>query len=258
MTAGMKESINHVILRFWILAALCCTGTASAVTATDHSFSEQRKEVVAGQTRQNDRDYQLRTPGTVFLDQFKNDKAFHYITKTDKVPDWWRQFRHWLLERLFRTSSPLVDKWLDIAIKTIAILLAIFLIYKIVRSKFSFPITRRESLFDTTDMAVQEPVDSLSYPTLLQKAVLEKNYEIAVQIHYMYLLYLLDQKGIIRWNRHKTNTMYVYEIEDRNRQLKFKQLGWIFDCVCYGEFKIDELAYRQVAFRFETFQKELV
>ena len=68
---------------------------------------------------------------------------------------------------------------------------------------------------------------------------------------------MLDKKEVIHWEVSKTNQHYIYEIRNETWSRHFEEISRIFDCVCYGEFPVDEIAYRNIKRYFTEFRKEV-
>lgn len=204
--------------------------------------------------------YHLRVPETETLKEYREDAAFNYIEKEHVLPEWWLRFQKWIEEHFSSFHRQKEDEStpvIDFIIRALVFLLVVFLIYKLIRSKYNSPFGRKERHFPMEGEGVPEHVDETSYALLLENAILAKNYTLAVRIHYLYILHLLDCKGIIGLDNRKTNMAYVYEIKDRRIKMVFSGLCRIFDCVCYGEFEIDEPMFRLVEEEFKQFQKEI-
>ena len=92
---------------------------------------------------------------------------------------------------------------------------------------------------------------------LLAKAEQENDYVLAIRVSYSALLQMLDKKEVIRWDVSKTNQHYIYEIKNETWSRHFEEVSRIFDCVCYGEFPVDETAYRNIKRYFTEFRKEV-
>ena len=71
------------------------------------------------------------------------------------------------------------------------------------------------------------------------------------------LLHLMDEKGMIRWDAHKTNRSYYYELKDKALRDDFEKLAYIFDCVCYGDFEVSASLYGQLEPVFDEFRDKL-
>lgn len=206
--------------------------------------------------------YRLRIPDEKRMESYREDPAFNYTRRNSETPEWLQRCIDWIAEHLFgvrySSDAPAGSEWWDILLRIGAVAILIFLIYKIVRSKYSLPFGRKEKYFPAEVVQeVPENVDENSYAMWLERAVGSKNFSLAVRIHYLYILFLLDRKGIITWDKRKTNVTYLYEIKDKPTKTVFKELSWIFDCVCYGDFGIGESAFQQIENKFKAFQKEI-
>ena len=67
----------------------------------------------------------------------------------------------------------------------------------------------------------------------------------------------MDEKGMIRWDAHKTNRSYYYELKDKALRDDFEKLAYIFDCVCYGDFEVSASLYGQLEPVFDEFRDKL-
>lgn len=96
-----------------------------------------------------------------------------------------------------------------------------------------------------------------SFVRLLAKAEQENDYVLAIRVNYSALLQMLDKEEVIRWDVSKTNQHYIYEIKNEAWSRDFEEISRIFDCVCYGEFPVDETAYQNIKRYFTEFRKEV-
>lgn len=208
--------------------------------------------------------YRLRNPDAEQMKAYREDVAFNYSRQESEMPEWVQRCIDWLVEHLFGMEpkhSPEVSifpEWWEILLRIGAIAILVFFVYKLVRSKYNLPFGPKEKRFSAELVQeVPESVDKNSYVAWLERAISSKDFPLAVRIHYLYILFLLDRNGIIVYDKRKTNVTYLYEIKDMRIKSVFKELSWIFDCVCYGEFSIEELAFQQIEDKFKTFQKEI-
>lgn len=67
----------------------------------------------------------------------------------------------------------------------------------------------------------------------------------------------MDKKGMVKWDTHKTNSQYARELQGNSRTL-FRKLSYVFDCVCYGDFKIDRQEYEKIKALFADFQQKVI
>mgnify|MGYP002301583305 CR=1 FL=1 len=104
---------------------------------------------------------------------------------------------------------------------------------------------------------IGEAWNELSYRQMLEQAVAENDFKLAIRIRYGGLLHLMDEKGMIRWDAHKTNRSYYYELKDKALRDDFEKLAYIFDCVCYGDFEVSASLYGQLEPVFDEFRDKL-
>lgn len=247
----MREFIKFIGVGFLLLLA----GNAFPVPVANLCDTTKQKQVELPA-------YQLRIPDEKLMRSYREDAAFNYTRQKTEVPEWLQRCMDWIKKHLFgiKYSSHVTgtSEWWDVLLRIGAIAVLVFIIYKVVRSKYGLPFGRKEKQFPV-ELIQEGPenVDENSYVAWLERAKNSKNFSLAVRIHYLYILFLLDRNGVISWDKRKTNIAYLYEIKDVQMKTVFKELSWIFDCVCYGEFIIGEQAFQQIENKFKAFQKEI-
>ncbi|AFM03192.1 hypothetical protein Fleli_0732 [Bernardetia litoralis DSM 6794] len=93
----------------------------------------------------------------------------------------------------------------------------------------------------------------------LEKALLQRNFRMAIRIHYLWLLKVLYEKELINWKKDKTNHAYISELARQSSQESannFRKLTLWYEKAWYGESKIDEKDFRVVEKDFIAFKKE--
>lgn len=90
-------------------------------------------------------------------------------------------------------------------------------------------------------------------PKLIEQAIDEGNYQLAVRYYYLLLLKNLSDKEFISWQQEKTNEDYIKELASK-QQLHgdFKKLTYLYDYVWYGEFSIDKEKFVQAESKFKN------
>ena len=199
-------------------------------------------------------EYQLRCPETSFLQEFREDPAFNYSYQEVNF-NWFGQFKRWLLRHLPGSQVWIGDRfWLQLTLEILLLVFVIFLIYKLIRGKYTSPFGRKVKGSIPGDWMTGEQVNGRSYAQLLEDALKTGNYILAIRIQYGYTLHLLDGKGMIHADAHCPNQFYYYELKEENVRERFGRLSRIFDCVCYGEFGVDKELYSQLEQEFKDFQ----
>ena len=221
----MKRLIKYIILFVFV-----CVGN---VTWAEEGERES--------SLSPDSSYVLRAPKADFLEKYRKDAAFDYTTNIEDSASIWDWIKRWILERLFRIKvSEGSMQTMDIILKIVLGLFALGIVYLLVRNRDKFLFRGRKTDFSPEDSAEQE-----------------NDYVLAIRVSYSALLQMLDKKEVIRWDVSKTNQHYIYEIKNETWSCHFEEISRIFDCVCYGEFPVDETAYQNIKRYFTEFRKEV-
>lgn len=93
--------------------------------------------------------------------------------------------------------------------------------------------------------------------SLIQKAISQNNYRLAIRYHYLQSLKHLSEKQIIDWKQQKTNEDYIKEISQDQLKTEFTTITRIYDYVWYGEFPIDDLKFGTLSTVFEKLNLSL-
>ena len=190
------------------------------------------------------------------LEKYKSDKDFIYEEETiKKQPTFLERFINWsgrqlsrFLEWIFgvKYTKGILATFLSalpylIAGIVLFLLLKFFLkvnINSIVETGKNKPvvtITDEEALLKNVDLI-----------TLINKAVAQGNYRLAVRYYYLNTLKQLENNEFIIWEQQKTNEDYSKEIAQQNIQKAFVDLTRLYDFVWYGNFKINESEFKYV------------
>ncbi|WP_375561617.1 DUF4129 domain-containing protein [Bernardetia sp. OM2101] len=92
----------------------------------------------------------------------------------------------------------------------------------------------------------------------LEKALLQRNFRMAIRIHYLWLLKVLYEKELINWKKDKTNHAYISELARKSSEesaTNFRKLTLWYEKAWYGETNIDENDFRMVETYFIDFRK---
>ncbi|MGB5944142.1 MAG: DUF4129 domain-containing protein [Leeuwenhoekiella sp.] len=96
----------------------------------------------------------------------------------------------------------------------------------------------------------QEIIENKDIQQLIDEALAQKNYRLAVRYSYLLILQKLSQKEIINWQVQKTNHDYVYEIKDDSLKTQFAKVTRIYDFIWYGNFEVDDSAFAKAKQEF--------
>jgi len=200
---------------------------------------------------------------TEHLDDYKADQDFNYkIVK--KPPSIIERLFNWLTRILLK-----VLQWLfgnEAAQGIFAVIVKIIpylfgLIILLLLLKFFLKVNVSNIVSGNTNKAVvsltedEELIKNEDLSILIQKAIKQKNYRLAVRYYYLFALQKLSNKELIDWQQQKTNEDYIKEIAATQLKEKFTSSTHLYDFVWYGNFDINELEFVKAEKEFKELTK---
>lgn len=179
---------------------------------------------------------------------------FNYDIKTGESQNLLSRFFNWIgrgLNNIFGINlSPEALKILEYFIYFLMGGLVIFLLVRVlINEKFNSIFTKKAKTIFDIDLAEQH-IENLDLDALLNTALEDKNYRLAIRYHFLRTLKRLSQKDIIEWHFDKTNSDYQNEIQQPQLQLGFKEITYLYDYIWYGEQPIDKSKYDTAKAKF--------
>lgn len=197
------------------------------------------------------------------LQGFRHDPKFDYeIVNTD--PSWWDDFKTWannLFLRFFEWIFGVEEAagMLAIFLRIIPYLLLFTLLFVLI--KFFLAVNSRAPLHGQYDKAFvslsdeEHIIKNEDIEELIKRALVDKNFRLAIRYYYLFILQLMSEKEIIHWETQKTNHDYLSELEKPDLKRPFSKITRLYDYIWYGDFPIDEQKYQRAVVAFTTFQK---
>jgi hypothetical protein len=184
-----------------------------------------------------------RTVPDTAIERLKKDDAFWYVNTLPKRAK----------EKTERPSKGILfSKWFgDLMWVLIIICFVAALIWFLASSNIQLFRKRSSAITSIEQEEISEDIFAIDYDKEIRKAVDNKNFSLAIRLHYLQLLLMLSNKGLIHYTHEKTNNEYVSELYKTNYYKDFFRLTRHFEYVWYGQFPISENA-------FELMQKEFV
>lgn len=103
----------------------------------------------------------------------------------------------------------------------------------------------------------EEIIKNQDIQLLIDQALKDNNYRLAVRYYYLLTLQQLSGKELIDWKVQKTNHEYIYEIKNNDLRAQFGKLTDVYDYIWYGNFEVDEPAFAKAQQAFNKLQSEL-
>ncbi|MBD0778953.1 DUF4129 domain-containing protein [Maribacter sp. ANRC-HE7] len=215
--------------------------------------------------RYDNRELEVQTITEEDLGPYRNNPDFDYEVVEPDIT-WWDNFTTWL-GNLFRRFF----EWLFGAEKAIGffadflrilpyILIGILLFLLI---KFFLNVNSNALLYSKSNEAVvslseeEHIIKNEDIDQLIQKALNERNYRLAIRYQYLLILKQMSGKELITWEIQKTNDDYINELKKEELKTPFRVITWLYDYVWYGDFPIDEAKYSKAENKFTSLRKTL-
>jgi hypothetical protein len=200
---------------------------------------------------------QIRVPDAGNIAGYRKQKAFNYERKSGNNSIM-LMIRQWLYDKIGRLFK-LFDHAGRIEL-LLVILLALAATAFILKVNNINPI----ALFKGKNRALQpvyeigkENIGLTDFPVLIDQAIKQQNYRLAVRYHYLQTLAILAMAGKIQARDEKTNREYLLELGTGETRNSFAGLIYGFEFIWYGEFVPDEDQYLRLKAAFVSFQKSL-
>lgn len=175
------------------------------------------------------------------------DKDFKYFEDLEYSRTLWERLMDWLSRQFAKlTQFDAYGTVWDILIYILiafAVLAIIFGFYKS-EIKGLFFSNKNKNMLNVSESL--EDIHSLDYDTLIENAIVNKNFRYAIRLNYLRTLKILSDKQLIDWKIDKTNSEFIKEIKPSSIKEKFKSITWSFEYIWYGEFEIDSEAYKRL------------
>lgn len=123
-----------------------------------------------------------------------------------------------------------------------------FVIYHIIKNSggFEFRSRKKKIRYETGEEVLEDPddIENNDFPKLIQKAKAENNFRLAIRYYHLWVLQLLSDRNLIKWNRDKTDHDYYNELKTKPIQKDFSQNIYIYDYIWYGNFELNPDEFR--------------
>jgi hypothetical protein len=103
-----------------------------------------------------------------------------------------------------------------------------------------------------------EDLHDIDLENLLKQAIDQKEFRLAIRYYYLTSLKGLSTKKIIDYHKDKTNSEYLFEIENKALKSQFSYLSYIYTYVWYGEFPVDEQSFKAAQNKYQSFLKAIL
>lgn len=199
------------------------------------------------------------------IEDLKNDDDFNYVeleeseTIFERFMSWlgslWNRFWRWILGDVEATGFlAFLIKLLPYLIITGIVIFVIWLFYKLNPGARFLKSKEKPEVFFSEE---EEIIKSRNIQELIQKALEDKNYRLAVRYYYLLVLKKLTHAEIIAYEFDKTNSEYVNEISSEEISGQFSKVTTLYDYIWYGSFTVTESDFSKAQKSFNTLVQQI-
>lgn len=205
------------------------------------------------------------TPNEIRIlpESFKDDyqsEVYNYNESVSLIT----KFKIWLLQKLselFEVNNDdafYVFDTIKYIFYFLVIALAVYLLAKMILGKEGRWLFKRNKTNDIDpDYAIEEDIQSVNFDELIEKALKQNDYRLAIKYHYFYLLKKLDDAAIIKYDPQKTTYDYQLSLEGTKHNSIFSKAAYYYTYIWYGEFSIDADEYQTTSNVFTQLLKTI-
>lgn len=194
------------------------------------------------------------------LSDYRKNKDFNYVETVEddsiakKIKRWLVNILTRIFEAIFGIGS--ATGILKFIFNVLPYILLGVLVYLLI--KFFLKVNSRQLVLGEQKKASvsfsndEHIINNEDISLLIENAVKDHNYRLAIRYYYLLVLKELSENGMIQWELQKTNEDYVNEIKNQELQLNFINITRIYDYVWYGGFTVDALKFSHLKKTFEA------
>lgn len=199
------------------------------------------------------------------LKKYEGDPHFDY-TEVNPEESWWYQFKAWLSQLWsnfwtwlfgdYTSNSFLV--FLFNAIPYLILLgILMFIIWLFYRIDPGSKLLLSKELPEVFYTDEEEIIKTKNIQALIDQALSNKDYRLAVRYGFLLLLKRLSESEIIAYEFDKTNSDYLKEINKTSILSLFKKVSMLYEYTWYGNFGVDEQDYAKASKHFAALHAEI-
>ena len=102
-----------------------------------------------------------------------------------------------------------------------------------------------------------DDIFEINYRDRIDKAVREGNYRLAVRLMFLQMLKTMSGKNIIQYKQDRTNFDYLLQLRNTKHYHDFSKLTRNYEYTWYGNFPVNEEAWRLIKNEFEKFNNTI-
>ena len=199
------------------------------------------------------------------LKNYKNDEDFNYeeAVKEESILDkflrWLRNILRQFWEAIFGVGT--ASGFLYFIFRIVPYIMLGVLFYLLIRFFLRVNsnnlIGKNQEKGQIVFSEEEQIIKNEDVNTLINEAIKQKNYRLAIRYYYLLSLKILSENKKIEWQLQKTNEDYIKELSASAYKIDFENITKIYDYVWYGEFPVDAFKFESLKLPFESLHKSI-
>jgi hypothetical protein len=250
--------VNKFILIFFFFCSSIVGAQDSSAVAKKEKIVFTEKDITidtsAIETRSLNKNFKKKYTNEDFIYEFKAPEK-----------NAWDRFKEWLagiVRGLFSFSNDETSmNFVEIFLKIIAVLVIIFVIYLIVKAilnkegQWIFGKNSDKKIINYSE--IEKNLHLVDFEKLIKSTLQSGEKRLSIRYYYLWLLKKMSEKHVIVWDIEKTNSDYLYEIQNQSKKEEFSYLSYLYNNIWYGEFELDEETFQKAKKAFEKVLQNL-
>lgn len=199
------------------------------------------------------------------IEKYKADDDFNYeqVKQQEgyltKIWNWFKRVLQSFLEWVFGVEA--ASGILLTILKVIPYLVLGLVLYFLIRFFLKVDTNSRKAITakkgNITLSEEGEIIKNEDINKLIEQAIKDENYRLAIRYYYLLILQKLTKKELIDWQQEKTNEDYINEITNTVLKDKFTKGTLLYDFVWYGNFNIKQAEFIEAQAEFNDLKNSI-
>lgn len=198
------------------------------------------------------------------IEAYKKQNDFAYLQEVEN-DSWWTRFKKWLdlkfnqlVSWLFGEYEP--NSFIAFFLSTLPYLIIVailsFILWLFLKLNPGTSILDEPEKPEVSFHEEEELVRSGDISDLIEKAISNGDYRLAVRYYYLQLLKILNEKELINYEYQKTDSEYLAEVKEEYKS-PLKKVMRLYDFIWYGNFPVNAEDFSRVQSSFLQFKSSL-
>ena len=200
-------------------------------------------------------DVEIKMPDKKAVTELKNNKHFIYNEKMENPTSWKQKLMYWLLDKFYSFFS---DEGAAPYIRYVIVaLFLIFIIFKIFKKRIGSIFVSSKKRIKIENELLDEDLNKMDLPQLINNAIREKNYQVAVRYLFLQTLKILINTEQINSRVNRTNNELILDLKNTKYLKEFSELVAFYEHGWYGNFNISKENFNRIQKKFDSFINNL-